>query len=328
MEKCSLPFSLDIELKTYHNKSFPLGIIKPNIKNYDIWLCNKLINCILRANGTLDSIDDDIWSAKDGLTFMQHFFIKPSLLGAEGLDLIRYNKSMLREGCYITGGYDEFYIPGKHAYKNFHYNHDYVIFGYNEKNRTFQSAAYMMDETYKFFDISYDDYLDAVIKNDGMKTSVNYYVINSGYEAKINILHIKEKLEDYLFSCHNKNFEPRPEIFGLNAWVAFANNILQLEYKADLRSSRCYMEHHKLMFERIKILTESGHISDLNILNEYYEIYQKSIIVHNLFLKYNLSLNKDVLRRISDIINHTTVIEKEIIERVLKCLKEDNREQT
>lgn len=30
-----LPFELDVEMRMYHNKSFPLGIIKANIDEYD-----------------------------------------------------------------------------------------------------------------------------------------------------------------------------------------------------------------------------------------------------------------------------------------------------
>mgnify|MGYP003379219240 FL=1 len=44
MGKVLLPFKLDVEMRMYHNKSFSLGIIKANINDYDIWLCNKLIN--------------------------------------------------------------------------------------------------------------------------------------------------------------------------------------------------------------------------------------------------------------------------------------------
>lgn len=42
MGKVLLPFELDVEMRMYHNKSFPLGIIKANINDYDIWLCKKL----------------------------------------------------------------------------------------------------------------------------------------------------------------------------------------------------------------------------------------------------------------------------------------------
>lgn len=31
MGKCLLPFTIDVEMRAYHNRSFPMGIIKANI---------------------------------------------------------------------------------------------------------------------------------------------------------------------------------------------------------------------------------------------------------------------------------------------------------
>ncbi len=50
-----LPFTTDVEMKAYQNKAFPLGAIKATIKDYNTWLCNKLIDCAYYANGTLGS---------------------------------------------------------------------------------------------------------------------------------------------------------------------------------------------------------------------------------------------------------------------------------
>lgn len=43
---CLLPFDLEPECRAYHNKAFELGIIKANLKEYDKWLSQKLINWI------------------------------------------------------------------------------------------------------------------------------------------------------------------------------------------------------------------------------------------------------------------------------------------
>ena len=43
MKRCILPFSVDVEMRTFQNKAFPLGAFKANMPDYDIWLCNKLI---------------------------------------------------------------------------------------------------------------------------------------------------------------------------------------------------------------------------------------------------------------------------------------------
>jgi len=75
MGKCLLPFTIDVEIKAYHNKSFSLGIIKANIADYDVWLCNKLINCICDENNLIETIDDDLWSEKEGLTYIEFIYL-------------------------------------------------------------------------------------------------------------------------------------------------------------------------------------------------------------------------------------------------------------
>lgn len=38
----------------------------------------------------------------------------------------------LNQGMYINGTYNEFYVKGKKAYQQYNFNHDYVIFGYDD----------------------------------------------------------------------------------------------------------------------------------------------------------------------------------------------------
>lgn len=58
-------------------------------------------------------MEDDIWSVQDGLTFSQGLWMSPPIFASKGFDLIELNKNMLSNGNYITGTYDQFYIPQK-----------------------------------------------------------------------------------------------------------------------------------------------------------------------------------------------------------------------
>ena len=84
-------------MRMYHNKSFPLGAIKANLVDYDVWVSNKLINCVLGKTKVLDIIEEDIWSTRDGLSFSQGMWMKPSAFAINGFDLIEFNKNMIQQ---------------------------------------------------------------------------------------------------------------------------------------------------------------------------------------------------------------------------------------
>ena len=117
MGNCLLPFTIDVEMRAYHKKAFPLGIIKANIADYDVWLCNKLINCVCYENKPIEVIDDDIWSEKDGLTRTKFITLKREEFNQKNADIITKNIEMLEQDIYITGFYDEYFIPGKSPYQ-------------------------------------------------------------------------------------------------------------------------------------------------------------------------------------------------------------------
>ena len=70
----NLPFVLDVEMRAYH---------------------------------------EGLWSVEEGLTTVQTIKLCPATYEKNGIDIISLNKAMLREGAYIVGIYNEYYIKGK-----------------------------------------------------------------------------------------------------------------------------------------------------------------------------------------------------------------------
>lgn len=61
-------------------------------------------------------------------------------------------KRMLDDGFYICfGGVDDYYVEGKSFYKQRHFNHDGMICGYNEEDKTFTLYAYDDKWVYRKF---------------------------------------------------------------------------------------------------------------------------------------------------------------------------------
>lgn len=306
MGKCLLPFTIDVEMRAYHNKSFPLGIIKANIADYDVWLCNKLINCICYENNVLDAIDDDLWSEKVGLTHNESLFLKREEFNQKNPDIITKNIEMLEQGRYIIGVYDEFFIPGKRPYQKRHFNHDYVIFGYDDEERVFKSAAY--------------------IYNSIVKSEYDYWVcyrkIDKSYVPTVEIKHIKKKLENYLVS-RDDNVSNRQVSFGMEAWGKFREYVQEIgDNKMDNRYARLYMEHRNIMVKRMRKLNEMGFLNDCSLTDEYHRnVYLPAQAVHHLFIKYNLTRDHKARQRILGMIQKTNETEEKIISRMLEGMK-------
>lgn len=314
-----LLFDLNVEMRMYHNKAFPLGIIKANIKNYDLWLCNKLINCVNWSSGSFDSFEEDIWSQKEGLTFSQNIYFAPPSILYEGINIIELNKSMLRSGSYVLGAYNEYHIPRKRDYNSTNFNHDYILFGFDDNDCTFKSAAYLEDMSYSLFDIKYEHYLNGVIDNKIKKTYVNYYKIDNTFIPKIDIQFIRQNLENYLSSGRNLNCVSSKEVYGIDVWIELAKYVESAGNILDFRFGRACMEHHGLMLKRIQTLLKNQYIANETIKKEYADIYYKTKIVHNLFIKYNISKERELLKRIISLLK--TVVDDE--RRVIKLLIDD-----
>lgn len=291
MDKYILPFTTDVEILAYQNKAFPLGIIKANVSEYDIWLCNKFVNCILKINGEFNSYDKDLWSFKDGLTTEQKIEVHPDAYAYRGLDLLLFNKEMINNGSYIIGQYNEFFIKGKKSYKKHNFDHDYIIFGYDDKEGVFKSAGYLKDGHYTLFNIEYEAYYNSIIQNVRDPLGIYYYQVNKEYLPEIKIEVIKEELENYLYSRVDGQGTKTRAYFGMRVWDKLIEYVMTIgEKKLDYKFSRHCMEHRGIMYKRIKILYELGYLNDGWLVEEYYQhVYLKTQTVHYLFMKFNLS---------------------------------------
>ena len=304
-------------MRAYQNIAFPLGIIKANIVDYDVWLCNRLINCS-NENNLIEVIDDDLWSEKEGLANSELIYLEREEFNQNVPDILAKNKEVLEQGRYIIGNYDEFYAPGKESYQKRHFNHDYVIFGYDDEEGVFKSAAYMPDGKYQFFDITYEDYYNSITKSI-YGYWVYYRKIHKSYKPQVDILYIHKQLENYLLSRADDRVSDRQASFGMEVWERFKEHVQEVENSwLDNRYSRLYIEHKDIMLKRINKLHELGFFNDSTLTEEYYcNVYISARTVHYLFLKYNLTGDNRIRQRILDIIQKTNESEKCIIGRLI-----------
>lgn len=313
-----LPYNIDVEMRTYQKQAFPLGIAKANIKNYDVWLCGKLIQNRYNANNTsqfFDMCDEDLLSEHDGFLTTQCLTATALNSLANPQELIKNNKDTIDQGCYISGAFDEFYIPKKWPFRKFHFAHDYLIYGYNDLLEVFYSAGYLENGRYDYFNISYNDYLLGVYSQHISDTYINYHKVNSSYRADLNPPIIQEGLQYYTNSNYTDTEDSLDTIYGIEAWRMLAKYVSDNKNATlDVRYGRLFMEYRYVMLERIRVLTKLEVIVDKRIANDYYNlVYSRARIVFSLFLKYNCSHKPDILSRLINLIHDTIQHELKIM---------------
>lgn len=320
MNNVILPFETRVESVVYLHHAFPLGIIKPNIRQYDQWLSNKYINCF--ANTGFNILDEDVWMVKQGLCVKAGGYMNYEAFHVFCPDIVAKNKQMLEHGFYIYGTYDEFYIPGMAAYQNRSFGHEYLIYGYDDQTGVFKTAGYLADGRYKRFDVTYEDYHRGVAAGERTQLRLlNYFHINTEYVGQIDIARIREKLTDFLNSRGPANHRV-DEVFGVNAWKKFELYIEKAEENGiDIRYVRAYMEHKGVMDKRFKCLCKHGYLLDQSLCKAYSEnVLKKATQLFNMCLKYILTRDAELLQRMTALVREINVTEQGLIERVVELL--------
>ena len=317
MKRIFLPYETDVESIALQTYAFPLGVIKANIKNYDCWLCHKFVNFTCSPDHVYGLYDEDAWGFKEGIVRKRKPQLTQEWFEDDCARIMEANRSQMDSGSYIFGVYDEYHIPLKKAYGKYPFRHGYILFGYDDEKRIYHSAGYLGDGHYRRFEISYTDYVKSLLALEIRRQYMYYYTPDKDYVPKVNIDHIKSEINNYLQSRTDKQETESERLYGLKALDSFQQYVTN-ENHLDLRSGRGYMEHKRVMYERLKYLYEHSYLKDEGICREYLEeVYRKARVVFGLFIKYHITGEKDIRRRLSKLVCEVNEKEKYLIEKVL-----------
>lgn len=119
-------------------------------------------------------------------------------------------------------------------------------------------------------------------------------------------------MNDYLNSTHKQHAMEKEKYYGITVWNTFAKYVLEnQDVYLDLRYSRAFKEHKNIMLNRLQVLHDEGYMQCQSLVTDYQtEIVSQANLIHSLCIKYNLSHNEDIKRRMYDIINRINSTEK------------------
>lgn len=320
--KKKLPYKMDSVALAYHYMAFPTSVLHANLgEGFNLWVCDRMINYLYAPRGwhVFTCYEENMWPINQGFVKEESLKFQANSLDFLAFDLIAFQKSMLRNNRYITGFYNEYYIPAKKAYQSYDFKHDYILIGYDDKKRCFLSAGYVKNGQYEVFDIAYEDYYLSVRNLDPkFDSSFCYISLDGSYQPQINILNTINAINSYLSSKSWCYHAKEDEIYGISACDMFGEYILQHEDKnVDIRYCRSFMEHKQIMFIRIRTMFEQGFLVSESLVQEYSKIHDEAQMVYLLSLKYNIAKNKNILERVAYYVKKICSEEQWVLTRIV-----------
>lgn len=310
----------------YHNVAFPMGIIQGNAKG-DItpWLCGKFLNCYFNANTENQFNLSYAYSyfGEDKILFGEEISLIRAFYGILGFDILSLFRRMLSTGHYIQGNYNEEYIPGKWAYQNAYYYHDFLLIGYDDTKEVFLSVGYLKDHKFHRYEIQYSDMLQAVLTVKSEKLWFKFWSYNPDARFVFDLSRVSSELSDYLNSTTSLCVYKGSSIYGLSAIAALADLFekqAEQRMRIDFRYSRGLMEHKYLMHKRIVYMTEQDFGIPTKNADLAEQVYLLSERVHLLGLKYMMTGRAEIIRSIQTLILKMNEMELSYLPDVLETL--------
>ena len=332
MSEVKLPMIENPPYKAFQIAAFYLGILM-----VDPLYINKFYNSYInlsveKARNMLDMCYPKYnWYTYDDCDFfIEALVIKHNPYNIDTEDPYRHLVNLilkkLKEGFFVKGHYDEFYISCKSAYKQRHYVHDYLLCGYNEEGRYFIGLGYTATGFYEYYHVSFEEMYQSLIwssENELVNPGhdlVRYEFLkvkpNRSYITDISL--IKNELFNFLNPQHMNTDK---FLYGVDAYRFY---IEHMEEELDLRCVRVLMEHKKIMRSRLEHLRDKMQIGVGDFIASYKAIEREAEIQFNLAMKYTLTEDVDTKHCVVDRAKRMMETEIPMLENLYKRIETES----
>ncbi len=247
-------------------------------------------------------------------------------------------KEMLNQGYYVLFMHvDDYYVEGKSFYQERHLNHDGLICGYDQDEKTYCIYAYDNNWIYRKFWTPQKAFNNGRIamRKEGIYTNTCAIKVKED-EIKFEPVTVYNKLKEYLDSNIEKYpFEGEGDVFGIVVHEYMAEYLSKLQSgeipyeKMDWRIFRVIWEHKKAMLERI-VLIEQIYKMGNGFSEEYKSLVKDADTIRMLYASYHLKRRDTILPVIKKKL--LTLMERErellilFVERLGKELENESME--
>lgn len=260
--------------------------------------------------------------------FMERYTVSFRNIKKYCIDII---KEMLDEGFYVYYvQVDDFYLPGKSWYGTRHINHDGIICGYDDNDKSISIAAYDINWVFRVIRMPQESFmqgLEAAFEKNSYGNMTAYRICEN------TVVHINEsEMLKYLKEYMDSNLEKYPvngegDVKGIAVHGYLAMYIDKLRDgsipsdKMDWRAVRPVWEHKKCMLDRIKAVeNKNGWNNELS--ERYAPVVEKAERIRMMYAMYHKNRNDKLLDKIYCGILELAESDKELVGEFIKRLEE------
>jgi hypothetical protein len=297
-EDKQLKLVIQNKLTTYLHLALPLCIILDQEK-YLPWFYEHYLQIYSYTDDTgylqVDYLEQ--WGSYHFLTFQ-------SVIGyqvmAEVPDILAFIIKMIHLGNYVIINLDEYYLPNKLYYKNKHFIHQYLIYGYNNRERKFLTVGFDSNQIFTSLTYNYDEIEAAFEQGKKYYQEVSPWTENSAielikpkefpFEYPFDINIFTTQLESYLNAKGDLGIAlcwslPPSYIqtvkFGMDVYDDLSKHLEDLlkgKLTMDYRAIHLFAQHKKGIYERLEYVGSKYQITGKfpELIKEYGLLVEKA----------------------------------------------------
>jgi hypothetical protein len=315
-------------------------------KKTEAWIYNNFINLwgiSELENGGGIPIRFSSWDTRKICPFLQYSNIEREVIKACYKNYVNFIISYISLGHYLFLSYDEFYISHSRNYKKKHFIHQLLIYGFNLNKETFNVADFFRHRKFSFEEVCFSD-VEKAIENvakllapshDIFVDVLKYIDCEYAFDNELEIKNLCDYLnstntylsyeEKALHPFEKRDFYLKKMVLGISNYGLvkdyLSKLILNKDLIHDIRPFHVLWDHKVLMILRIKYLIENGLIPNSTILCERFKtICDLCLINRNFFIKYTITGDKDILKKLIDKIDTIECDEKWLINELINEL--------
>jgi hypothetical protein len=334
MDKRILEINKAVPITGRLHHYYPLSIIMTD-KHMESWLYSNFIQLTCSKTIGKNTIDSNfLWNdAEQWLDVLQlHVKYFPGNIRGGLIDfLIAYIDS----DQYVYIHLNDFYIPEKASFMRNDFPHCNLIYGYDKEQRIFYTVGYDSQGKLRTIITAFAEVADA-FANCPPNQILIFQRKSSATHPRLRLSSIQMQIKDYigsqntsivLKSFFNGKYNKNSYVYGLQVHdktIEYLKVLANHKVHFDVRNMHLLLEHKSLMVQRLMFFRNNHALGEDNteILEEalggYQNIEQAYKNMKVLFLKCQVSSNKNGIHRIIDRIKEMCEQEERYLNKLLE----------
>ncbi|MDR2043237.1 MAG: hypothetical protein LBQ15_02510 [Clostridium sp.] len=330
----------DILTKGHQYVGFAASIASTH-PDYEAWLADNYIQLSfdkdnIGRNIVLDFVGGTIFDSLRLLGY-EDYPIKKNRMRKNEKEIIKLVRSSIDESRCICTYLDEYYVPDRQAYKNHHFEHDALIYGYDFEKNVIHILGYDDKGKYQKGSLDLAEFLDAFQTEDTLLKQV--WLKKEGYT--FDRKRLLRMLAEYAYSVDirkdlgfyvdideksffRNKYERHPNIlFGMDIYHGFTQ-LLDYAQKTDsvldARAFCTLYEHKKCMIRRLETLRKYYRIDLAAEIRIYQELEE---LTHGMLystIKYRFTKRASILDSIRGNLDTVKELEASCMKTLLGIL--------